>query len=90
MKKLKITSLILVVIMVVSMLPLGMISAWAAENAAQPDYKIGTAAEFVQFMNNWLNNAGYYDGKVVALTDDIDLTGVTLPKFYKKEAWEDA
>ena len=79
MKKLKITSLILAVIMVVSMLPLGMVSAWAAEIASAPDYKIGTAAEFVTFINNWYNNADYYKDKTVALTADIDLSSTTLP-----------
>ena len=79
MKKLKITSLILVVIMVVSMLPLGMISAWAAENAAQPDFTISSADEFVTFINNWYGTENYYKGKTVVLTADIDLTSTTLP-----------
>jgi len=86
MKKLKLISMILAVIMVVSMLPLGMVSAFAAGPGDEENPTIGTAAEFVEFMNNWIGTAGYYDGKTVKLTADIDLTGVELPKLYKESA----
>lgn len=78
MRKLKLISLILVVIMIVSMLPLGMVSAFAEENAAA-DYTIKNADEFMTFYTNFSNGTVNYAGKTVALTADIDLTGKTFP-----------
>ena len=51
MRKLKITSLVLAVIMVVSLMPLGMVSIFATESS-DGAYLIGTADDFMTFYGN--------------------------------------
>ena len=66
----KLLSILLAVVMIVGMIPMSIIPAYAAE---LPTVEIGTGNELVAFIKN-VNNGAYPDGVNAKLTADIDIS----------------